>query len=519
MHTASSSQTQYVGGGAFFTNSYEDTLYSMAGFADDSTNGLNSLNAYHIGNDSWSVVFPGDQALNKLNRYQAMYATTESSGLGLNFIAGGMDWVPGMVQFNASNGKNPSWSNVTKDVPYFWGPSTEYVRFGNQGVLVSIGGYTSLNNTVQRGMSLIQVYDIDSQQWFEVTATGDIPRTRSSFCSGLSSALDDSSFQMTVYGGYNGDFGGAQGDGVIDDVYVLTMPAFQWIQVSNGTSSPVNAINSRRHLCHAYQDRQMIVLGGDFTDASENVVAGCNPDYPAIRLLDLSTYDWQTQYPLSNSTYEVPAQVYKVIGGGPNGGATLQTPAGGFNATIGNSAASSIFAKRVLRSKATLAQKEELQSVKKNSTNPATPTPPSIAVPASHSADLTAALVGAIVGGIALILGLSAAFLLFRRREMVKNQSEKGLTWQKAELPDQPPSPTWAEKRPGGFRTHEMSGDDPEALKPTELCGDWEISTPHKLQDSAPHRNKSDVSNSFSSNTRKKLPPLPVELPADIDDR
>ena len=477
----------------------------MAGFPDSSTVGINSLNAYDIQNDGWSGVSPGNETLNKLNRGQAMFATTDSSGLGLGFIAGGMGWVPGMITFNASDSNNISWTNTTNNVPYFWGPATEYVRFGNQGVLVSVGGYVSMDNVEQRDMASIQVYDIDSQQWFQVTASGDIPRTRSSFCSGLSSASDDSSFQMTIYGGYNNQFEGNKGVGVIDDVYVLTMPAFRWIQVTSQTKAGLNGTNSRRHLCQTYEDRQMIVLGGDMTDAAGNAIGGCNADYPPIKLLDTSTYTWQPEFPVPNGTYEVPAQVYNVIGGGPNGAATLTAPAGGFNTTVGNSTASAIFSKRVVRSRESVTQKESVK-VDTSTKAPATPVAPAAKFPANH----TGVIVGAVIGSFAFILGLGGLVIFLWRRQATKGRAEQDSNWQKAELPDQPPSPRWAGKRPAGFRTCEMFGDDPDAFKPRELladCGGMAAVVPHELSEA---RKSQDI-------TVKELPPLPVELPTRFD--
>ena len=75
-----------------------------------------------------------------------MYATTQTSGLGLGFFAGGGTsfHVGGMVTFNGSHTEETqslSWTNQTSGVPYFWGQTTEYARFGDKGVLVSVGGY------------------------------------------------------------------------------------------------------------------------------------------------------------------------------------------------------------------------------------------------------------------------------------------------------------------------------------------------------------------------------------------
>ena len=466
VHSTGSSQTQYVGGGAFFADANGTKLYSMAGYPDTANEGIDSLDAYDVQHDNWSAVSPGTAPLNKLNRGQAMFATTDSTGLGLGFIAGGMDWIPGMVIFNASDPNNLSWTNTTNDVPYFWGPATEYVRFGNMGVLVAVGGYTSIDNSEQRDMSAVQVYDIDSQQWFQVTATGDIPNTRSSFCSGLSSAPDDSSFQMTIYGGYSKGSGGKPSPGVIDDVYVLTMPAFQWIQIPSQGKSNVNVTSSRRHLCNTYRDRQMIVLGGDQSDAGGNTVGGCNVQYPPLKLLDTSTYSWQTTFPLANSTYEVPAQVYKIIGGDGSGSATLTAPAGGFNATIGNTAASAIFSKRVAKSQ-TSSLKNSLQSTSASTTNSSIPP-----VAASASAtNLTGAIVGAVLGALVLIVGLAILLIILqRRRKATKVQTENASKWHKAELPNWPTSPRLVSQRPGGFKTHEIDGDYAETLKPKELA-------------------------------------------------
>jgi hypothetical protein len=53
----------------------------------------------------------------------------------------------------------------------------------------------------QRPLSDIFVYDIFSNVWYSVEATGHLPGLRAEFCSGVSSAPDDSSFQITIHGG------------------------------------------------------------------------------------------------------------------------------------------------------------------------------------------------------------------------------------------------------------------------------------------------------------------------------
>ena len=455
LHSTESSMTQYLGGGAFFTDVNQTTLYSMAGNPNNATDGINSLNAYDVQHDSWSPVSPsGNAALNKLDRGAGMFATTESTGLGLGFLAGGIDWVPGMTIFDASDTSNVSWTNATGGIPFFWGPATEYVRFGTKGVLVVVGGYASTEKKEQRDMSAIQIYDIDSQQWFQVSATGDIPVQRSDFCSSLGSAADDSSFQMTIYGGAND-----QGIGVLDDVYVLTMPAFRWIQITSQRLPGVNITRSRRHLCSTYHDRQMLALGGDSVDAQQNPVGGCQSQYPPLKLLDTSTYTWQTTFPIANSTYEVPSQVYNIIGGDGSGSSSMHAPGSGFNATIGGTAASAIFSKRIAKYRTLLEANPSQTST--------TPSP----TPSPSGGVSTGAIVGAVLGSLVFIAGLILLLILLQRRKKAQRivQLENPPKWQETELHDWSSSSGLVTRKSRAFQTHEVSADNTEALKPKEL--------------------------------------------------
>ncbi len=91
----------------------------MAGNLDNDTLGIATLKAYDTQLDHWSDVSVSGGPFNSLNRFASMFATTKSSGLGLGFMAGGDNPIPGMVAFNASDPKNPTWTNSTGNVPYF----------------------------------------------------------------------------------------------------------------------------------------------------------------------------------------------------------------------------------------------------------------------------------------------------------------------------------------------------------------------------------------------------------------
>ena len=158
-------------------------------------------------------------------------------------------------------------------------------------------------------LSRISVYDIQSKSWYEVTATGDIPEDRSQFCAVVSAAMNQSTFQVTIFGGWN-----TNATKKYEDVFVLTVPSFRCIKINDkGDFEPTtDDIGRSGHKCVIYKDAQMIVLGGhvtiDYNDSS------CNTSYPPLRVLDTSSYVWKTMFDPSIE-YRVPDIVTNVIGG------------------------------------------------------------------------------------------------------------------------------------------------------------------------------------------------------------
>ena len=142
-----------------------------------------------------------------------------------------------------------------------------------------------------------------------------MPRPRSESCSTISAAPDDSSFQITIYGGWNINIPLSY-----EDVYVLSIPSFQWISMSDQGNReahlPQGDVGRRGHTCNLYGDRQMFVLGGQIESAGNIInAASCNSSLPALRVLDTTAFVWQTQLNPVPSDYAVPEQVYGVIGG------------------------------------------------------------------------------------------------------------------------------------------------------------------------------------------------------------
>lgn len=93
------------------------------------------------------------------------------------------------------------------------------------------------------------------------------------------------------------------------NVYVLSLPSFQWIKVYDGS----NANHGRKgHRCQKVSDNQMMVVGGVKKDGSlANCVSG-----GIVRIFNLNTLEWENKYdPAVFDSYKVPSVVQKVIGG------------------------------------------------------------------------------------------------------------------------------------------------------------------------------------------------------------
>lgn len=163
-------------------------------------------------------------------------------------------------------------------------------------------------------LSQISVYDIESSSWYAVTASGDIPEDRGQFCAVVSASPDESSFQVTIFGGWD-----ATKSLDYENVYILTVPSFRWIKanVTNDfQTEATTSIGRSHHRCVAFKDAQMIMLGGSirFGTSQQTNETACNPAYPPIRVLDTSVYSWKNSFNPS-AKYSVPPVVSNIIGG------------------------------------------------------------------------------------------------------------------------------------------------------------------------------------------------------------
>lgn len=309
--------------------------------------------------------------------------------------------------------------------------------WGEKGVLIGFAGGT--NETFVSDLSTLDVFDIANSVWYQQKTTGTPPGVRVNPCAVVASAPDASSFQIYLYGGQDLvpyvrffiDHPLSSPDMTLltsfqkeqtqySDMYILSIPAFTWIQAPQGGDSKPSGRSG--HTCNL-RDGQIVLVGG-YTGP------GTDCDSPGIYVFNASSLEWTSRFTaldhpadlspensvLANSFgYKVPNVVASVIGGGPDGGATATTPAAG-PATGGPFATgkSPVFTVTASGSTATITQAAPGVTTSPGS-NTTTPSPSSGSSDDGRRGGLIAAgVIAGLAGLLALYLGYCA--WLYRRQ-------------------------------------------------------------------------------------------------------
>ncbi|KAI1172115.1 hypothetical protein F4777DRAFT_582238 [Nemania sp. FL0916] len=512
--------------GVFFYD--RTTLYLYAGLIQGEANKTdNSLWAFNSTSDSWSSVsVKGERFLIEGGR-GGVHASDPRTGT--SFYTGGYEIAyngtnNGTVKFQSFNSDAPTWTFETA-ITGIQGPSIlygamVYVRQGQAGVLIALGGYDTTDGFVNleselRSLSDIFIYDISSNIWYLQTASGDVPTPRYDISACVSSAPDNSSFQITIYGGMPDP--SSKPDNALNEIYVLSIPSFRWIRV-NGSGNP-DFLGSDKpglalHQCDVWNNGQLIISGG-VTKSSSNIT------YPPFRILDSSSYSWRSQLS-STLEYSVPEVVTAVIGGNSSGGATLIAPSGGWN----SSELASIFNQTVSRDEDPVPVPPDEPKFDGD--------PESSGKPKSNGGLSSGIIAGIVVGSVTIVAAISAtSFFCWRRKNSVKAHIEKpqirvgtetkpgANSWHKPELDAEATRYELSAEAP----THELHGDDHIAHEmlahgapPHELCGNDHIAHGMLAQDASPHKlhdnsnmihdmlaNEGHVGGIDSSNTRESV--------------
>lgn len=212
-----------------------------------------------------------------------------------------------------------------------------WLPYGAKGVLVAIGGvevpgdlFLFPPRDTQDGpfMTELAVYDIDADSWYvqQTLETGEKPTQLASFCTAVVPTEDGKAHNIFVYGGYDGTYTSVDPN-VRDDVWVLSVPAFQWTKVMPAASDTTHG--RQGSVCFAPNPSAMITVGGN------GQLGGSLTSDTIVDVLDLNTLEWTGKYNASSdSPFVVPAAIVTQLnypdGSGP--GSSVQVT--GLNDTL-----------------------------------------------------------------------------------------------------------------------------------------------------------------------------------------
>lgn len=445
-----------VSGGVLWADDVNKRFYLYGGdyYNGITPNGPNLL-SYDVIYNQWESFGPPNTPINTV----AWGAGIGISNLGQGYIMGGWlsnNSVSGWTgdQFATSTlikyqMDGQIWTNNT-------GPDSSgraegvmvYLPASETGILVYFGGLlTPYNNgtIVSSPMDKIYIYDIASGRWYSQTATGDIPGDRKRFCAGAAWAPDHSSYNIYLYGG----LGFGSNSSGYDDVYILSLPSFQWVKWWEG-SNPPNPHHSLT--CNVVNSGQMLIIGGTFP-LSDSICD--SPPTWGTHNLDLGkqTGKMWNDYQLNITSYVVPSEIVAVVGGSSLGGATATAPANGFN----NNDLSVYF-----QQQASVASRTPTRAIPtpSNSTIPTnTGTPP------KKSKLSTGAIVGIAIGGAVFFVAFFiAGCCLIRRHRRKHHAPTNPTTYHPHPAPDysqhpQSPNSQFSNYTPETTRYHQLQAN------------------------------------------------------------
>ena len=153
--------------------------------------------------------------------------------------------------------------------------------FGADGILIGLAGGT---NTTYQQMNEVDVFDIATSSWYKQATSGETPEIRVNPCAVVAAAPDGSSYNVYMFGGQSLLPAGNQTQ--YNDMWILTIPSFTWIQVDTSSQSVPYA--RAGHTCNIWNG-QMVVVGG-------YVGTELSCDSPGVYVFDTSNLKWIQQY-------------------------------------------------------------------------------------------------------------------------------------------------------------------------------------------------------------------------------
>lgn len=261
----------------------------------------------------------------------------------------------------------PTWLTGRSQGALLWLP------YGTKGSLLFMGGAydpadfdttiagSPANNTF---MTDLVIYDIGANAWYnQSTVGGGGPTQMAAFCTAVVQTADKKGHEVFVYGGYDGTYADISS---MNDVWVLSLPAFQWTKVYDGFATLTHG--RQGNVCIAPNPTTLITIGG-YTALGSSITS----EY-AIDVFDLNKLQWTGVYDASaNDKLNVPDAAVKQIGGSYS----ASGPGNNYQASGLSSNVATLFASPYSQTVRTWFPYNTTSSGSgtTNSTNTATPTP------------------------------------------------------------------------------------------------------------------------------------------------
>ncbi|KAL6715368.1 hypothetical protein ACLMJK_007634 [Lecanora helva] len=302
--------------------------------------------------------------------------------------------VPGLLAFDFSDNTwtNKSSTGLAQAGYNVLGEACFVPNFGQEGLLVFLGGDSPPNDTYYyesapavADMATITLYDIHTDLRYQQATTGDVPPGREGFCAVGAPAADNSSYEISIYGGYSNSSEDSSDSAFADfeAVYILSLPAFHWFRAASGTRRAY-------HTCQLIGKRQMISIGGQLIESNPTRRVGAEVSDPwtkGIGIFDITDLSWSSSFNPDAMPYESPGVVKQHYQSKPD------------PPTWSNSSLAAIF------------------TTKASSNSSSAPSPP----PKSNGTNVGAIAGGTIGGVAALCVALVLAAFVLRKQRQGRN--------------------------------------------------------------------------------------------------
>lgn len=211
--------------------------------------------------------------------------------------------VPGMLMYDM---ETQEWANVTT-VPLsqphgvILGADAACVKDSAAGtIVIPLGGVRTSPTDVDvevkyMPMDNITFWHADTQLWLSQTAGGDVPLAREYPCVVEATSINGT-HEIFMYGGSNST------GTTLGDMYVLTLPGFQWFKVDALDEPAVRLYNA----CVRVGNRQMLSSGGMSMEWNWD---SSDPWVQALGIFDMTELRWKTSYDAQADEYESPQMV------------------------------------------------------------------------------------------------------------------------------------------------------------------------------------------------------------------